>query len=79
MSDSRAHPRDVLGAIDGLRVAGGCEHCDAYQTVEPAFEGVWIFIIHHEDECPFWIDFQKKNPAYVKAGAWWRSPDMRKG
>jgi hypothetical protein len=42
----------MLGPLDGARTPGGCDHCDAYQTVRPELEGVWRLTVHHDDECP---------------------------
>lgn len=42
----------ILGPLDGARIPGGCDHCDAYQTVEPLSPGVWSLGIHHDDWCP---------------------------
>ena len=42
----------ILGPLDGARILGGCDHCDADQTVEPAAAGVWIINVRHDDHCP---------------------------
>ena len=41
----------ILGPLDGARIAGGCDYCDAYQTVQPAAAGVWTITVHHDDWC----------------------------
>ncbi len=41
----------LLGPLDGARMPGGCECCDAYQTVEPAAPGVWVNRVMHDDGC----------------------------
>ena len=43
---------NMLGALDGARIPGGCDHCDAYQTVQPIVAGVWQITVHHDDHCP---------------------------
>jgi hypothetical protein len=43
-----------LGPLEGARIPGGCEYCDAYQTVEPIQSGAWIINVHHDDWCP-WV------------------------
>lgn len=56
MSNGRAFRRrlvDMLGPLDGARVPGGCDSCDAYQTVGPLAEGVWQVAVHHDDDCPW--------------------------
>jgi hypothetical protein len=42
----------ILGPLDGARVPGGCEVCNAYQTVQPDAPGVWMIRVHHDDWCP---------------------------
>jgi hypothetical protein len=42
----------LLGPFDGERVAGGCDHCDADQSVEPVQAGVWVVHVFHDGECP---------------------------
>lgn len=55
MSNSRPFRRqlaDLLGPLDGARIPGGCEDCDAYQTARPLAAGVWQVTVHHDDTCP---------------------------
>lgn len=61
MSDRRKirdSARAVLHDIaqTGTRIDGGCDHCDAYQTVsaDPALPGVIKITVHHDDWCPWW-------------------------
>lgn len=42
----------VFGPLDGARVPGGCDTCDAFQTAEPSGAGVWLVTVHHDDWCP---------------------------
>lgn len=42
---------DVLGPLDGARIAGGCDHCDAYQRVEAVLAGVWALHVFHDEGC----------------------------
>ena len=44
--------RSMLGPLDGARIPGGCDECDAYQTVSPVEAGVWTVTVHHDDWCP---------------------------
>ena len=56
MSNGRSFRRqlvDMLGPLDGARIPGGCDHCDAYQTVQPVSDGVWMCNVHHDDWCPW--------------------------
>lgn len=43
-----------LGPLDGAEIAGGCDFCDAYQTVSVDAPGCWALITHHDDWCPQW-------------------------
>ena len=55
MSNARAFRRrltNMLGPLDGARVRGGCDACDAYQTVKPITAGVWNIDVHHDPWCP---------------------------
>lgn len=47
--------RDLLGPLDGARIPGGCDHCDAYQTVNPTTAGVWKITVHHDDDCTWFL------------------------
>lgn len=40
-----------FGPLDGGRVNGGCDSCDAYQTTAPVESGGWIITVHHDDWC----------------------------
>jgi len=45
---------EMIAALDGLRVPGGCDDCDAYQEVRardgaPNLHTVRVF---HDDGCP---------------------------
>jgi hypothetical protein len=46
---------ELLGAFVGKTIPGGCDSCDAEQTVEPDAEyaGIWHLRIAHDDRCPF--------------------------
>jgi hypothetical protein len=44
---------NVLGPLDGAKIPGGCDHCDAYQTVRPASALEWHIVVHHDDDCPW--------------------------
>jgi hypothetical protein len=52
LSEGQERLLERLGPLDGQRVPGGCEHCDAYQTVRPVSAGMWSISIHHDDWCP---------------------------
>jgi hypothetical protein len=52
LSKMQAEVARQLGPLDGERISGGCNTCDAYQTVKPAVAGVWRITVHHDEECP---------------------------
>lgn len=62
MSNGRRHRRrltppeqavaKLLGPLDGARIPGGCDHCDAYQSPRPLAPGVWIIDVFHDNRCP---------------------------
>jgi hypothetical protein len=45
--------RRLFGPRDGEGIPGGCEYCDAYQTVESVSEGIWRMTVHHDEWCPW--------------------------
>lgn len=49
---ARAQARLALRALEGGRHPGGCEFCDAFQTVEEVEPGVWVIGTYHDDWCP---------------------------
>lgn len=44
---------DFLAALTGQQIPGGCDHCDAYQTMRRHESGSWIMTVHHDADCPF--------------------------
>lgn len=38
--------------VRGLRIPGGCDDCDAYQTVDTSRAPVYVIRVHHDDTCP---------------------------
>jgi hypothetical protein len=60
LSPSQTSIARALGPLEGARIPGGCEHCDAYQTVEPVAPGVWSLTVHHDDWCPFIAAYEQK-------------------
>jgi len=36
------------------RVSGGCDACEAYQTITEDSPGVYVLTVHHDDRCPAW-------------------------
>jgi hypothetical protein len=47
--------RELVRQLDGAQIYGGCEECDAYQTMDedPEHPGIIHIRIHHDDFCPF--------------------------
>lgn len=44
---------ELFATLTGLRIDGGCDHCDAYQTMRTV-DGVHVITVHHDDWCPFY-------------------------
>jgi hypothetical protein len=44
----------ILGQFIGKETPGGCDDCDAYQTVDrdPEEPLIWNMRVHHDDWCP---------------------------
>lgn len=40
--------------VEGQRLPGGCDDCDAYQTLDKHDSGVFMLAVHHDDTCPFY-------------------------
>lgn len=55
LSPAQSAVAGMLGPLDGQRVPGGCDHCDAFQTVSPQSAGVWSLLVHHDDWCPEYL------------------------
>lgn len=51
MTDS-IHDMLARAAAKGQQVAGGCDLCDAYQTLSEAMPGTYVLVVHHDDWCP---------------------------
>jgi hypothetical protein len=52
----------MLAQLLGQEIYGGCEDCEAYQTVEQESEGGWMIRVHHDDWCPFWTRMRERTP-----------------
>jgi hypothetical protein len=46
---------ELVAALAGAKVYGGCDECNAYQTVkaDPDFPSLVHLYVHHDDWCPF--------------------------
>ena len=59
MGDDRP-PRRVHRLLDDLHeqtedepIPGGCERCNAYQTVEKVEDAMYALVVHHDAWCSF--------------------------
>ncbi len=46
----------MLAALDGARIPGGCQHCNAYQVITAHAQGlpnVHTLGVYHDDNCPW--------------------------
>lgn len=62
LSSAQAQVLRELGPLEGQRIAGGCEQCDAFQTVEAVEAGVWTLTVHHDPDCPFLAKREGRRP-----------------
>ena len=46
---------DLFRDFEDEPIRGGCDKCDAYQTMkpDPVHEGIFYLEVHHDPECPF--------------------------
>lgn len=58
LSPGQARAARMLGPLDGKRVPGGCEYCDAYQEVAAVEAGAWSITVRHDDDCPFLAEIE---------------------
>ena len=54
MSNGRSFRRhlDIFEQTEDQPVPGGCDLCNAYQTVEVIKPGMAMIHVHHDDWCP---------------------------
>lgn len=51
---NQAPERSALDAMTDRRIPGGCDDCDAYQTVTDHGDGLYVLTIHHDKSCPYY-------------------------
>jgi hypothetical protein len=61
LSPGQAEIARMLAPLEGLQIPGGCDTCDAYQTVEPVQAGMWVINVHHDDWCPFLARYEGRD------------------
>lgn len=49
-----SQPPIDFSALVGHKIPGGCDECDAFQTVTEESVGVWSLVVHHDDDCRFY-------------------------
>jgi hypothetical protein len=49
----------MLRPLIGATIPGGCDDCDAYQTVEEAAPSMFLVHVHHDDRCPVLRRYQR--------------------
>lgn len=55
--------RSVLDAMTGRRLPGGCDDCNAYQTVTTQGGGLYVLTVHHDETCPWLHDHDDERTA----------------
>lgn len=43
----------VFASMEGQRIPGGCDHCDAYQEMKVDDLGIFYVYVCHDDWCAF--------------------------
>jgi hypothetical protein len=43
---------DLFSQIEDEPIPGGCDRCDAFQTLDVIEDGVYVLTVHHDDWCP---------------------------
>jgi hypothetical protein len=57
----KVHPiTNLLGAMDGAEIPGGCDQCDAVQKVRMDSALVFIIDVFHDEDCPTLTAMQKR-------------------
>jgi hypothetical protein len=49
--------------MDGGRIPGGCDSCDAYQVPECVANNFWVIKVFHDDWCPLLQAREEAGPA----------------
>lgn len=52
---------DYLEQMTGQRIPGGCDQCDAYQTVDTSNAPVYRLSVHHDEWCPTYTAMKGSN------------------
>ena len=53
---------DILQSLTGQHIPGGCDDCNAYQTVHSQ-HGIYVINVCHDDTCPTWQQIQARRQA----------------
>ena len=61
LSAGQAEGLRQLGPLEGQRIEGGCDHCDAFQTVAPVGPGVWRISVYHAPDCRFLAEHEGRS------------------
>jgi hypothetical protein len=43
----------MAAKIGDRRMPGGCDGCDAYQTMTKQADGIFSVTVHHDETCPW--------------------------
>jgi hypothetical protein len=53
---------ELLDSLAGIEVDGGCDDCNAYQTIERVDIGCYVNHVFQDNTCPWWIRHQAATP-----------------
>src|SRR4051794_18535850 len=52
MTDRENPAASYLDRMTDKRIPGGCDDCDAHQTVEKQDDGLYVLTVNHDETCP---------------------------
>ncbi len=52
--------RNYLEQLTGQRIPGGCDECDAFQTVDTSNAPIYRIAVHHDEWCPVYAAMTKR-------------------
>jgi hypothetical protein len=53
---------DLAEQLRDQHVPGGCDDCDAWQTLTGS-SGVYVLGVHHDDTCPTYLAMRRRGAA----------------
>ena len=60
MAPDPIHEMLSRAAEEGQKIRGGCDLCEALQTLDEV-DGVYVLTVHHDELCPTWRAMQAES------------------